>query len=106
MNDKYSESQFELDSYLKIIDLFQKKELNKKKIDVWKYQSYLSLMRNLETMGNKIVAANVIILILCLFEKKPPDTYNHCGFHVNQLSSSNKKKLINILKNEFLDEFY
>lgn len=92
----------ELDCYLKIIDFFQNKEINKDKREIWKNHSLIKLMNLLERTKNKALVANAIILILSLFEDIPPDTYNNRGVDINRISEKDRRSLILELKDEFL----
>jgi len=94
--------EFELDCYLKIIDFFKNKKVNKEKTEIWKSQSLIKLMNFLDCSKNKTFVANAIILILSLFENTPPDTYNNRGVDVNRISEKDRRSLISELKNEFL----
>jgi len=94
--------EFELDCYLKIIDFFKNKKVNKEKTEIWKSQSLIKLMNFLDRSKNKTLVANAIILILSLFEDIPPDTYNNRGVDVNRISEKDRRSLISELKNEFL----
>ena len=94
--------EFELDCYLKIIDFFKNKKVNKEKTEIWKSQSLIKLMNFLDRSKNKTLVANAIILILSLFEDIPPDTYNNRGVDVNRISEKDRRSLISELKDEFL----
>jgi len=94
--------EFELDYYLKIIDFFQNKKVNKEKTEIWKSLSLIELMNFLDRSKNKTLVANAIILILSLFEDIPPDTYNNRGVDINRISEKDRRSLISELKDEFL----
>jgi len=100
INNSYDE--FELDCYLKIIDFFQHKKVDKEKTEIWKSQSLIELMDFLDRSKNKTLVANALILILSLFEDIPPDIYNNRGVDINRISEKDRRFLISKLKEEFL----
>ncbi len=100
INNKCDE--FELDCYLKIIDFFQNKNVNKEKTEIWKSHSLIELMNFLDRSKNKNLVANAIVLILSLFEDIPPDTYNNRGVDINRINEKDRRSLISELKDEFL----
>lgn len=96
--------QFEIDGYLRIIDNFQARDLNNKVNEIWKYRSYIELMKTLERTNNKTNFSNKIILMLALFEDLSPDSYNIIGENINEISKYDKNLAINLLKGEFVLE--
>ena len=93
---------FELDSYLKIIEDFQNENVNTERTEIWKNHSLIELMKLLDKAKNRILVTNSIILMLSLFEDIPPDTYNNRGVDIHRISFEEKKSLIAGLEEEFL----
>ena len=94
---------FELDCYLKILNYFRCKKINREKKEIWKSQSLIELMDLLDQTKNKNVITNAIILILSLFGEIPPDIYDNHGVDIRRISEKDRKDFINeALKNEFL----
>ena len=94
--------EFELELYLKIIDIVQDDTISPENKEIWKNQSIIELMKLLEQTQNRAFITNSLILILSLFEDIPPDIYNNRGHNINYISEKDKKSLILNLKNEFL----
>ena len=94
--------EFELDYYLKILDYFQDERISREKKEIWKNQSIIELMNLLERTQNRTFVTNALILILSLFEDIPPDIYSTRGVNINSISETDKKFLIEELKEEFL----
>jgi hypothetical protein len=96
----YDAEDYELDCYYKILDYFQKEKGNREQIEIWKYRSFIELMKLLDRTKNRTFVTNAIILILSLFEDIPPDTYNNRGVNINRIKD--RTSLISVLKEEFL----
>jgi hypothetical protein len=98
-----SEDEFEMDFYLKIIEVYQNKQLDKAALEIWKDKSYIELMQVLKRTHNKNLVKNAIILILSLFEELPVDyLYTH-GINTKDLKKEEKKTFIAEMKSEFLN---
>lgn len=93
---------FELELYLKIVDIIQDDTISLENKEKWKNQSIIELMKLLENTQNRTFVTNALILILSLFEDIPPDIYHTRGNNINCISEKDKKSLILKLKNEFL----
>ena len=93
---------YELDCYLKIINYFQKEKINREEAEIWKNKSIIELMNLLDRTRNRTLVTNALILLLSLFENKPPDIFNNRGVNINRISHKDKRSLIEHLKNEFL----
>ncbi|MFX1480891.1 MAG: FaeA/PapI family transcriptional regulator [Promethearchaeota archaeon] len=95
-------SDYELDWYFTVLDYFHKEKKNKEKIEIWKCQSLIRLMKLLDQTRNKTFVANTIVVILSLFEDIPPDTFNNRGVNLNRISVKDRKSLNANLKEEFI----
>ena len=95
----------ELDYYQNIIDYFENKQIDRVSTEIWKSKTYIKLMKVLERTQNKEYVRNAILMILSLFEDKPPDFYNNQGTDSNSLNSEERKSLKTILKSEFIDTY-
>ena len=102
MKINFNSDELEIDYYLQIIDYFQKEKVNREEIEIWIDKSIIELMNYLKHTHNRTLVANALILILSLFENIPPDTYNNRGVNFNRISETDKKSIIENLKNEFL----
>ena len=98
-NDNY-----ELEYYLEIIDYFQNQDLDSQTTEIWKNKSFIELMKVLKRTKKKEFVKNAIILILTLFEKLPPESFNSRGTEVDSLSDGDKLSYVNILKTEFVND--
>ncbi len=92
----------ELDYYTKLISLSQKIKSNEEKKEIKKCLSIRSVMNELKFSENKTLVKNALIIILALFENKPPDVFNSRGVDVSQISEKVRKKYIAQLKAELL----
>ena len=95
-------SNYELDWYFTILDYFQKEKDDRDKIEIWKCQSLIRLMKLFDLTKNKTFIANAIVVILSLFEDIPPDTFNNRGVNINRISVKDRKSLNANLKEEFI----
>ena len=94
--------EFELELYLKIVDVFQNDTISPENKEIWKNQSIIQLMNLLERTQNRTFVTNALILLLSISEDNPPDIYSNRGRNVNCISDKDKKSLILELENEFL----
>ena len=95
----------EPDYYQNIIDYFENKQIDRVSTEIWKSKTYIKLMKVLERTKNKEYVRNAILMILSLFEEKPPDFYNNQGSDSNSLNPEEKKSFKTILKSEFIDAY-
>ena len=93
---------FELELYLKIVDIIQDDTISPENKEIWKNKSIIELMNLLKHTQNRSLVANALVLLLSLFEDLPPDLYVNRGHNINCISEKDKKFLISELKNEFL----
>ena len=100
MNNTDDEEVNELDCYLKIIEIFEKKKCDREELEIWTYQALIKLMDDLKVNKNYIRIKNSIILLRTLFSNNPPDLYTNLGIDINSISK--KKPVISILRQEFL----
>jgi hypothetical protein len=98
-----TDDEFEMDFYLRIIEVYQNKQLDKVALEIWKDRSYIELMQVLKRTHNKNLVKNAIILILSLFEELPIDLYDNYGINTKDLKKEQKKNFIAEMKSEFLN---
>ena len=89
--------------YLKILEVYQNKQIDKVALEIWKDRSYIELMQVLKRTHNKDLVKNAIILILSLFEELPIDLYDNYGINTKCLKKEEKKSFIAEMKSEFLN---
>ncbi|MFX0059331.1 MAG: hypothetical protein ACFE85_07675 [Candidatus Hodarchaeota archaeon] len=95
---------YELDYYIKIVEFFQRKNVDRNTKEIWKSKSFIELMNLLKRTKNKEFVKNALILIISLFERLPPDLYNNRGISSEILNEKDKESYLSILKTEFFDE--
>ncbi|MFX0076860.1 MAG: hypothetical protein ACFE96_15555 [Candidatus Hermodarchaeota archaeon] len=95
---------YELDYYLSIIDFFQNQTSDRETTELWRNKSFIHLMKVLKRTRRKEFVKNAIILILSLFDKLPPDSYNSKGVPPTSLTSEDRLSFVNILKSEFIND--
>ncbi|TFG21566.1 MAG: hypothetical protein EU533_05300 [Promethearchaeota archaeon] len=100
----FTDDDFEMEFYSKILEVYQNKQLDKDSIEIWKNKSYIDLMQVLKRTKNKNLVKNAIILILSLFEDFPIDEYDTYGIHTKDLKNSEKKAYLSEMKMEFFNE--
>jgi len=93
---------FELELYLKIVDIIQDDTISPENKEIWKNKSIIELMNLLKYTQNRSLIANALVILLSLFEDLPPDLYTNRGHNINCISEKDKKFLISKLRNEFL----
>jgi hypothetical protein len=98
-----TDDEFEMDFYLRILEVYQNKQLDKVALEIWKDRSYIELMQVLKRTHNKNLVKNAIILILSLFEELPIDLYDNYGINTKDLKKEQKKNFIAEMKSEFLN---
>ena len=98
-----TDDEFEMVFYLRIIEVYQNKQLDKVALEIWKDRSYIELMQVLKRTHNKNLVKNAIILILSLFEELPIDLYDNYGINTKDLKKEQKKNFIAEMKSEFLN---
>ena len=98
-----TDDEFEMNFYLRILEVYQNKQLDKVSLEIWKDRSYIELMQVLKRTHNKNLVKNAIILILSLFEELPIDLYDNYGINTKNLKKEQKKSFIAEMKSEFLD---
>ena len=98
-----TEDEFEMDFYLRILEVYQNKQLDKVALEIWKDRSYIELMQVLKRTHNKNMVKNAIILILSLFEELPIDLYDNYGINTKDLKKEQRKAFIAEMKTEFIN---
>ncbi|MFX1321814.1 MAG: hypothetical protein ACFFAQ_09220 [Promethearchaeota archaeon] len=93
---------FELNYYIRIIDYFQKGNIEYRKAEIWRSKALIELMEFFKRTRNRTLVTNALLLLISLFEDKPPDIYNNCGEDAHNISKEERKIFIAELKNEFL----
>jgi hypothetical protein len=93
--------QKEVDCYTKIINLFLKIGKDPISIETWKDKAILKIMNMLKDPKNKRWVKNALIILLSLFDDKPPDLYSNLGKKVKNLSNEETEQVISKLKDEF-----
>ena len=104
MNNSNNCDNSEYDYYSSIIEFSQNQNVNEETVELWKNKSFIKLMKVLERSSRKEFVKNAILLILSLFEEKPPDMYSRLGKNVDSLINSDKNSYISLLKTEFIDD--
>ena len=99
----FPDDEYEMDFYLRILDVYQNKQLDKVALEIWKDRSYIELMQVLKRTNNKNLVKNAIILLLSLFEELPIDLYDNYGINTKKLKKDEKKVFISKMKSEFLN---
>ena len=98
-----TEDEFEMDFYLRILEVYQNKQLDKVALEIWKDRSYIELMQVLKRTHNKNLVKNAIILILSLFEELPIDLYDNYGINTKDLEKEQRKTFLAEMKSEFIN---
>lgn len=94
-------NQKEVDCYTKIINLFLKIGKDPISIETWKDKAIVKIMNVLKDPKNKRWVQNALIILLSLFDDRPPDLYDNIGREVKLLSDNEKEDVISKLKVEF-----
>ena len=101
MAEKNDIDQKEVDCYTKIINLFLKIGKDPITIETWKDKAIVKIMNVLKDPKNKRWVQNALIILLSLFDDKPPDLYSNIGKKVEIISDKEKEDVISKLKEEF-----
>jgi hypothetical protein len=94
--------EMELETYLKIIDFYNRHLKDDQLVQLWKNRSLIELMKVLKRSKNRDMVKNALVILISLFEKFPPDFYDSLGTNVKCLQKSDKKDYLSALKEEFV----
>lgn len=94
--------EYELAFYTKIINYFQKGNLEFRNTEIWRSKAIIELMELFKRTRNRKFVTNALIILISLFEDTSPDVYDNLGKNINQISKEEKTILMTELKDEFL----